>query len=67
MENEKTSREFEKIFIKDKSSQQIGLANLTKAIERYNSLINRGLIRKRGYTLRGIEDTHLYGSNPILQ
>lgn len=32
---------------------------LVSANNYYNKLIERGIIKKRGYTLRGIEDTHL--------
>lgn len=31
---------------------------VAKADEIYNSLISKGVIKKRGYTLRGIEDFH---------
>ena len=34
--------------------------NLELANDMYNEMIELGLIKKRGYTLRGIEDTHLY-------
>ena len=33
--------------------------NLAKINDRYNQLIKNGTLKKRGYTLRGIEDTHL--------
>jgi hypothetical protein len=33
---------------------------LSQANDKYNSLVKSGTIKKRGYTLRGIEDSHLY-------
>lgn len=33
---------------------------LHRANEHYHNLIKRGLLTPRGYTLRGIEDTHLH-------
>lgn len=32
---------------------------LSKANDKYNKLISDGITRKRGFTLRGIEDIHL--------
>lgn len=32
---------------------------LLTANDRYNKLLERGWVKKRGYTLRGIEDIHL--------
>jgi hypothetical protein len=29
------------------------------ADKKYNELLNEGFVKKRGYTLRGIEDVHL--------
>lgn len=36
------------------------LVSLMEANDLYNKLLNEGLIKKRGYSLRGIEDAHLY-------
>ncbi|RXK50772.1 hypothetical protein [Aquirufa rosea] len=41
--------------IKRQSFQKLNEAN-----NRHNHLIETGVIKKRGYTLRGIEDVHLY-------
>ncbi len=41
------------------SNQEKKYNNLTNINDRYNKLIRDGYIKKRGYTLRGIEDTHL--------
>lgn len=32
---------------------------LNKANDHYNNLVKTGVIKKRGFTLRGIEDVHL--------
>ena len=36
-----------------------GYIILNKVNDRYNEMIKKGTIKKRGYTLRGIEDSHL--------
>ena len=33
-------------------------ASLNRANDFYNKMVNEGIIKKRGYTLRGIEDFH---------
>jgi hypothetical protein len=59
-ENNTITIDFQKIFIetKPKITGKSGL--LINANEKYNTLVSKGLIKKRGYTLRGIEDTHLF-------
>jgi hypothetical protein len=37
---------------------------LISANNLYNKLLEKGLIKKRGYTLRGIEDMHLLQVKP---
>lgn len=35
-------------------------ASLSTANRHYNKLIENGVMKKRGFTLRGIEDAHLF-------
>lgn len=37
--------------------------DLSKANDFYNEMIAKGITKKRGYTLRGIEDLHLLNVN----
>jgi hypothetical protein len=55
MNKEKISDDFQRIF----KEKDLSLSSLVKANDKYNDFINRGVIKKRGYTLRGIEDIHL--------
>jgi hypothetical protein len=41
------------------SHKKVAIAN-----EKYNTLISSGIVEKRGYTLRGIEDIHLLHIRP---
>jgi hypothetical protein len=34
-------------------------SRLDKINDKYNKMVKNGSLKKRGYTLRGIEDTHL--------
>jgi hypothetical protein len=43
----------------DKKFDTDSFKSLSTANEKYNNLLKTGTIKKRGYTLRGIEDTHL--------
>lgn len=45
--------------IKNRESVNNENNNLSKINDTYNKLVEKGLIKKRGYTLRGIEDAHL--------
>ena len=36
--------------------------SLKQANDLYNKLLDEGVIKKRGYTLRGIEDAHLFNA-----
>jgi hypothetical protein len=40
---------------KSDSFQRLSIAN-----DKYNKLVSTGLVKKRGFTLRGIEDMHLF-------
>lgn len=57
MKQESIFDNFQKIFIDKVSSNKP--TNLIKANDTYNKLLKNGVIKKRGYTLRGIEDIHL--------
>jgi hypothetical protein len=49
--------------IKKEEAKQHGTKNndsLLVANDYYNKLIENGMVKKRGFTLRGIEDTHLF-------
>ena len=57
MENNKDLvLQLEKILI---SESQVDLSRFRRADELYNSLLAKGVIKRRGYTLRGIEDSNL--------
>lgn len=56
----KISEDFQEIFISNKIPKEKNETNLSRANETYNRLVSKGIIKKRGYTLRGIEDTHLF-------
>lgn len=58
MNKENTSENFKQIFEGKEYSKKI--TPLAKANEAYNRLLDKGVIKKRGYTLRGIEDAHLF-------
>ena len=60
MKKDKISEDFKKIFINKEAPKKVGSIDLLKANEEYNKLVNEGVIKKRGYTLRGIEDVHLF-------
>jgi len=63
MNNEsKIISDLKEVFQKEKQKLDKKQSNqrLTSANEFYNNLIERGIIKKRGYTLRGIEDSHLF-------
>ena len=63
MENlKKLTEEFKELFLDKTSSPNLG-SPLLKANETYNKFISKGLIKKRGYTLRGLEDSHLVTFN----
>ena len=50
---------------KNESQQLSGNARkLALADELFNKLVERGLLEKRGFTLRGIEDIHLLQVRP---
>jgi hypothetical protein len=55
----KLSEDFKEIFIDGGVKEEKKLNSLAKANDKYNSLISKGLIVRRGYTLRGLEDNHL--------
>jgi tRNA splicing endonuclease len=59
--NEKTLVEqFQEILQKEREKRQEKKPNdLLRAYELYHDLLKRGWIKKRGYTLRGIEDVHV--------
>ena len=57
MNKESVSENFQKIFTQ--KSNSVNKTTLTRANENYNKLLAKGVIKKRGYTLRGIEDAHL--------
>ncbi len=59
MKKETISDNFQTIFL-DKKKSEIPGSNLSKANDTYNKLLKEGLIKKRGFTLRGIEDAHLF-------
>lgn len=44
----------------EQTKKSHGSNSLWRANELYNKLVNNGVIKKRGYTLRGIEDSHLF-------
>ncbi len=58
MKHETISDNFKEIFEGKQFSKET--SPLTKANDAYNNLVNKGLLKKRGYTLRGIEDAHLF-------
>jgi len=63
MNNEsKIISELKEVFQKEKQKLDKKQSNqrLISANDFYNNLIERGIIKKRGYTLRGIEDSHLF-------
>lgn len=60
MKKENISDDFQKIFKGKKVHINKNSAGLEKANEAYNDLVNKGVIKQRGYTLRGIEDIHLF-------
>lgn len=41
-----------------------GHKKIAEANDVYNKLVSQGLVEKRGYTLRGIEDVHLLHIRP---
>jgi hypothetical protein len=43
----------------DKKPHSPNYEKLLKANENYNRLVNSKIFKKRGFTLRGIEDAHL--------
>jgi len=59
MKKENISDNFQRIFVDKKVPETTG-SSLSKANDAYNKMIKDGIIKKRGYTLRGIEDAHLY-------
>ncbi|HEY8898451.1 MAG TPA: hypothetical protein VIM79_26665 [Niastella sp.] len=52
--NEMVAREQKRLKEKNASDSISAIDDL------YNELLKKGLIKKRGYTLRGIEDIHLW-------
>lgn len=58
MKKETITEDFQKIFIDTKTGKND--SPLAKANDNYNELVSKGIIKKRGYTLRGIEDAHLF-------
>jgi len=58
MKKDNTSENFQQIFEGKEYSEKP--TQLVKANETYNKLLDKGIIKKRGYTLRGIEDVHLF-------
>lgn len=60
--NETIVSQFEQV-LKDKKvekKQSESSKSISRANDLYNKMLDEGLIKKRGYTLRGIEDSHLY-------
>jgi hypothetical protein len=57
-ELEKLVEEYTKALIEKPDARTLLDAN-----EHYNELVKKGLVKKRGYTLRGIEDNHLFRHN----
>ena len=52
------AKEEKRLKVKNNSNRLIA------ANDFYNKLLEKGLIKKRGYTLRGIEDMHLLRVRP---
>lgn len=61
MENQSIVSKLQEIIAKEEQELQhtTTAAQLLSANEYYNKLVEEGMIKKRGFTLRGIEDTHL--------
>lgn len=53
--------ELEKV-LREREDSKENKANedLNRANDFYNKMIQDGVMKKRGYTLRGIDDSHLY-------
>lgn len=45
---------------KEENSKNETYSSLNRANDFYNKMIHQGIIKKRGFTLRGIEDNHLF-------
>lgn len=60
---ENITKQFEDLFIKSTPHLKNGNI-LLNANEHYNRLLEKGIVKKRGYTLRGIEDIHLLHIRP---
>jgi hypothetical protein len=54
--------ELDKVLAKfEKENQGDALYQYLKDVnDQYNKLLENGIVKKRGYTLRGIEDFHLF-------
>lgn len=54
--------ELEEVLKKSESMAKENKSNndLSRANDFYNKMVHDGVIKKRGYTLRGIDDSHLY-------
>lgn len=59
MKKDNISEDFQDIFLGKDFPKKDKITSLSKANDTYNKLLNKGTIKKRGYTLRGIEDSHL--------
>lgn len=60
-EESKLIKEFQKVISQQEGKFQKGEnVDLSKANNYYNKLIKNGVIKRRGFTLRGIEDAHLF-------
>jgi len=60
-EESKLVREFKKVIGKQEGRfKKTEKASLSTANNYYNKLIENGVMKKRGFTLRGIEDAHLF-------
>jgi hypothetical protein len=57
MENNSITIELEKIFKEKEKDTSDSFLLLKEANDKYNLLVKSGVIKKRGYTLKGIEDT----------
>jgi chromosome condensin MukBEF complex kleisin-like MukF subunit len=62
MKKQKTTDNFQEIFVHGHHPKSTNDSVLVRANDTYNKLVNQGLLKKRGYTLRGIEDAHLFRS-----